>query len=77
MASKVPSNSKHSVILCYSKKENFFDFKQENNDSRNSNQTLNCLDHGCLSGRGRHWEQGHLRFIFFTAADFGKLLSLP
>lgn len=25
----------------------------------------------------RHWEPGHLRFILFTAADFGKSLSLP
>lgn len=38
--------------IAYSKKEKFFDFMQENNDSRNSNQTLKCLDCGCLSGRG-------------------------
>lgn len=36
----------------YSRKENLFDFVQENGDSRNSNQALKCLDCGCLPGRG-------------------------
>lgn len=36
----------------YSKKENFFDIMQENDDSRNSNQTLKHLDCACLYGRG-------------------------
>lgn len=54
----------------------YFYFKQENNDSRNSK--LPQLFGLWLSfWQGGHWEQGHLKFILFAAADFGKFLSLP
>lgn len=38
--------------LDIARKKTFFYFMQENDDSRNSNQTLKHLDCACLYGRG-------------------------